>query len=108
MRSSSWSSLVNALAVPGYLQPQNQINLVQLSVEKAIVVLAMTFVIVSGEIDLSVASVMGLAAVTRGLAVRRGGRRCRWRSSCALAGRGPVRPVQWASGSRSSGCRHWP
>jgi len=56
--------LVNTLAVPGYLQPQNQINLVQLSVEKAIVVLAMTFVIVSGEIDLSVASVMGLAAVT--------------------------------------------
>ena len=31
--------------------------------EKAIVVLVMTFVIVSGEIDLSVASVMGLAAV---------------------------------------------
>jgi rhamnose transport system permease protein len=55
--------VVNAAAVPGYLHPQNQINLFQLSVEKAIVVLAMTFVIVSGDIDLSVASVMGLAAV---------------------------------------------
>jgi rhamnose transport system permease protein len=55
--------LVNAAAIPGYLLPQNQINLFQLSVEKAIVVLAMTFVIVSGDIDLSVASVMGLAAV---------------------------------------------
>ena len=32
-------------------------------VEKAIVVLVMTFVIISGEIDLSVASVMGLSAV---------------------------------------------
>ena len=53
----------NALAAPGYLSLQNQINLFQLSVEKAIVVLVMTFVIVSGEIDLSVASVMGLAAV---------------------------------------------
>lgn len=54
---------LNALAAPGYLTIQNQINLFQLSVEKAIVVLIMTFVIVSGEIDLSVASVMGLAAV---------------------------------------------
>lgn len=54
---------LNAAAVPGYLHPQNQINLLQLSVEKAIVVLALTFVIVSGEIDLSIASVMGLAAV---------------------------------------------
>lgn len=53
----------NAIAAPGYLSVQNQINLLQLSVEKAIVVLVMTFVIVSGEIDLSVASVMGLAAV---------------------------------------------
>jgi len=55
--------LFNAAAVPGYLLPQNQINLFQLSVEKAIVVLSLTFVIVSGEIDLSIASVMGLAAV---------------------------------------------
>jgi rhamnose transport system permease protein len=53
----------NAVAAPGYLTLQNQINLFQLSVEKAIVVLTMTFVIISGEIDLSVASVMGLAAV---------------------------------------------
>ena len=55
--------VANAAAAPGYLNPQNQINLLQLSVEKAIVVLAMTLVIVSGEIDLSVASIMGLAAV---------------------------------------------
>lgn len=55
--------VANAVAVPGYLSVQNQVNLFQLSIEKAIVVLAMTFVIVSGEIDLSVASVMGLAAV---------------------------------------------
>jgi rhamnose transport system permease protein len=54
---------LNAIAAPGYLSLQNQVNLFQLSVEKAIVVLVMAFVIVSGEIDLSVASVMGLAAV---------------------------------------------
>jgi rhamnose transport system permease protein len=53
----------NAVSAPGYLSVQNQVNLFQLSVEKAIVVLVMTFVIVAGEIDLSVASVMGLAAV---------------------------------------------
>jgi rhamnose transport system permease protein len=54
---------LNALAAPGYLTIQNQVNLFELSVEKAIVVLVMTFVIISGEIDLSVASVMGLSAV---------------------------------------------
>jgi len=54
---------LNTVAAPGYLSLQNQVNLFQLSVEKAIVVLVMAFVIVSGEIDLSVASVMGLAAV---------------------------------------------
>ena len=56
--------MVTAAAVPGYLHPQNQINLLELSVEKAIVALAVAFVIISGEIDLSIASVMGLAAVT--------------------------------------------
>lgn len=54
---------VNAAAVPGYLGLQNQSNLLELSLEKAIVALAMAFVIISGEIDLSVASVMGLSAV---------------------------------------------
>lgn len=53
----------NAVSVPGYLGVQNQINLLQLNVEKVIVVLAMTMIIIAGEIDLSVASVMGMAAV---------------------------------------------
>ena len=37
-------------------------NLFQLSIEKIIVALTMTLIIISGEIDLSVASIMGLAA----------------------------------------------
>jgi rhamnose transport system permease protein len=53
----------NAALAPGYLSLQNQVNLFELSVEKAIVVLVMAFVIVSGDIDLSVASLMGLSAV---------------------------------------------
>jgi rhamnose transport system permease protein len=55
--------LLNTALAPNYLLDQNQVNLWQNSIEKAIVVLAMTFVIINGEIDLSVASVMGLAAV---------------------------------------------
>jgi rhamnose transport system permease protein len=51
----------NAVATPHYLQVQNQINLFQLHIEKIIVALMMTFVIVNAEIDLSVGSVMGLA-----------------------------------------------
>ena len=53
----------NVTAVPGYLDPRNQINLFQLSVEKVIVALVIAIVILSGEIDLSMASVMALAAV---------------------------------------------
>jgi rhamnose transport system permease protein len=40
----------------------NFVNLFQLSIEKSIVALMMTFVIIGADIDLSVASVMGLAA----------------------------------------------
>jgi rhamnose transport system permease protein len=45
-----------------YLGEQNFINMFQLSIEKVIVVVIMTLVIVNGEIDLSVASVMAFSA----------------------------------------------
>lgn len=54
---------LNASFAPEFLTMQNQINLFQLSIEKIIVALAMTLIIVNAEIDLSVASVMGLSAV---------------------------------------------
>ncbi len=53
---------LNVILAPQFLTLQNQINLFQLSNEKIIVALAMTFIIISAEIDLSVASVMGLSA----------------------------------------------
>jgi rhamnose transport system permease protein len=46
----------------GYLGVDNFVNLFHLHIEKVIVVVTMTFIIVSGEIDLSVASVMALSA----------------------------------------------
>ena len=52
----------NITRVPNFLTIPNQVNLFQLGIEKAIVILIMTFVIISGEIDLSVASMMGLSA----------------------------------------------
>jgi rhamnose transport system permease protein len=64
--------VLNAAAVPGYLNPQNQVNLLQLSIEKAIVALSMTFVIIGGEIDLSVASIMGLSAILFAWSIDRG------------------------------------
>lgn len=63
---------VNALNSPVFLTPGNQINMFQLSVEKIIVALVMTFIIINGEIDLSVASVMGLAACAFGWLVQAG------------------------------------
>ena len=57
---------LNTLASPYFLTVQNQINLFQLSIEKVIVAVIMTLVIINGEIDLSVASIMGLAACAFG------------------------------------------
>jgi rhamnose transport system permease protein len=54
--------IYNITRVSNFLTAQNQANLFQLSIEKATVALIMTFVIISGEIDLSVASMMALAA----------------------------------------------
>jgi rhamnose transport system permease protein len=52
----------NIARSPVFLGVDNLINLFKLHIEKIIVVLAMTLVIINGEIDLSVASIMGLAA----------------------------------------------
>ncbi|MGH2594027.1 MAG: ABC transporter permease subunit, partial [Anaerolineae bacterium] len=71
-RLRSWEGLLlailatvivtNAVQSPFYLGVENQVNLFVLFVERIIVVLAMTFIIINGEIDLSAASVMGLSA----------------------------------------------
>jgi rhamnose transport system permease protein len=71
-RFKSWEGLLviililviiaNLALSPYYLGGENFINLFQLSIEKIIVALIMTLVIINGEIDLSVASVMGLSA----------------------------------------------
>jgi rhamnose transport system permease protein len=56
----------NAVLSPQFLTLSNQINLFQLSIEKIIVALVMTLIIINGEIDLSVGSMMGLAACAFG------------------------------------------
>ena len=71
-RLKSWEGLLLALLVaivvmnvlrsPYYLGVTNIVNLFQLSIEKIIVALIMTLIIINGEIDLSVASMMGLSA----------------------------------------------
>ncbi len=54
--------LFNSLMAPGFLTVGNQINLFMLSIERVIVAITMTFLIINGEIDLSAPSIMGLAA----------------------------------------------
>lgn len=53
--------VVNAMLSPFYLGGGNFINLFWLSIEKIVVATVMTFVIINGEIDLSVASIMGFS-----------------------------------------------
>lgn len=54
--------LINNNMASGYLTVNNQANLFILSIEKVIVALTMTFLIINGEIDLSVSSIMGLVS----------------------------------------------
>ena len=64
--------IFNSSMAPHYLQAQNQINLFQLHIEKIIIVLIMTFIIINGEIDISVASVMALAGCVMGYLFEKG------------------------------------
>ncbi len=63
---------VNVVRAPEFLTIANQINLFQLSIEKIIVALVMTFVIINAEIDLSVGSMMGLSACAFGWLFQQG------------------------------------
>ena len=63
---------MNATLSPEFLGIGNQINLFQLSIEKIVVALIMTFIIINGEIDLSVGSMMGLSACAFGYMVQGG------------------------------------
>ncbi len=81
-RLKSWEGLlivilaavfgINSLMAPNYLTIGNQINLFILSIEKIIVAITMTFLIINGEIDLSAPSIMGLAACTTAYLFNRG------------------------------------
>ena len=64
---------INSSMSPEFLTLGNQINLFQLSIEKIIVALVMTFIIINGEIDLSVGSMMGLSACAFGWMVKEQG-----------------------------------
>ncbi|MEZ4500852.1 MAG: hypothetical protein R2839_12455 [Thermomicrobiales bacterium] len=81
-RLRSWEGLLlaflvvvlayNISSVSNFLTMKNQVNLFQLSIEKSIVALVMAFVIINGEIDLSVASMMGMSAAIVAYSFERG------------------------------------
>lgn len=59
-----------SLASPHFLTPSNLYNLMDQSVVIGIVAIGMTFVILTGGIDLSVGSIAGLTGIVLGLALR--------------------------------------
>lgn len=65
-------AIANSLASPYFLDPWNLSDATFNFTEKAILALAMTFVIISGEIDLSVASIIALASTAMGAAAQAG------------------------------------
>ncbi len=58
--------VANASLVDAFLTIGNQINLFQLSIEKIIIALIVCLIIINAEIDLSIASMMGLGACAFG------------------------------------------
>src|SRR4030095_15252332 len=56
-------AVIFAVLAPNFLTPQNFFEIIRVSVELGLLAIALTPVIVSGGIDLSVGSVMGLSAV---------------------------------------------
>lgn len=60
------------LVVPGYLNPGSLLDTSRTFIETGILALGMTFVIVSGGIDLSVASLLALVSVVMGLSYQAG------------------------------------
>jgi ribose transport system permease protein len=59
-----------SLASPHFLKPNNLLNLLDQSVVIGVVAIGMTFVILTGGIDLSVGSVAGVSGIILGLAMR--------------------------------------
>ncbi len=64
--------ILNISLSPFFLGIDNLVNVFQLSIEKAIIALIMTLIIINGEIDLSVAAIMGLCATLFGWFFRAG------------------------------------
>ncbi|RDJ02653.1 ABC transporter permease [Rhizobium grahamii] len=62
-----------ALNDKGFLNPNNLLNIVRQTAMIAVMAIAMTFVLSSGEIDLSVGAVAGLSTVTVAMAIAVGG-----------------------------------
>ena len=68
------AAVIRSLATESFATPQNLFNVTRNFAFVAIVAIGMTAVIITGGIDLSVGSMMGLAAVVLGAAWRDGGR----------------------------------
>jgi ribose transport system permease protein len=61
------------LADKGFLNPTNLLNIIRQTTMIAVMAVAMTFVLASGEIDLSIGAVAGLTTVTVAMAIAAGG-----------------------------------
>ena len=63
------------LSGQGFLNPINLLNIVRQSAMIAVMAVAMTFVLATGEIDLSVGSLAGFSSVVTAMTIRAAGRR---------------------------------
>ena len=115
--SASWEALLlvvaaavfaaNALASPYFLDLWNLCDATFNFTEKAIIALAMAFVVMAGEIDLSVGGIVALASTAMGAAAQPGLRHARAGGRSGSAS-GPAAGSSTGSWWRGSACpRSW-
>jgi ribose transport system permease protein len=68
-----FAAFAATLGERGFLDPNNLLNIVRQTAIVAVVAVAMTFVLGTAEIDLSVGAIAGLASVTTAMGIDRGG-----------------------------------
>ena len=92
------------ILTPHFLTVSNLLNVAEQTSINAIVAVGMTFVILSGGIDLSVGSIVALSGVVLGTALQ-AGQPLAGRAAAGAGGRRCVRPRRTARSSAGAGCR---
>ena len=87
--------LVTGIADPGFLQYDNIINCFNSATMYTLLAIGIAFVIMTGEIDVSIGATMGLSAAVTGLIAQQGGSIGKMLLVCVAVGAAVPAPAGW-------------